>query len=350
MLLSFFWMGLQVLFRWQRQREREREEDREFQKKQFEAEQMEKFNEKVERREQAAQAQARTKEESESKSTSGPGQGGYIILDMPDSKKPLFHDLLRGFEDYARLRGYEIQFSVDNTVSNEIAFKFTLSSGGITVSTQQVRQDLKDYIEKVQRGDSLDDLPTVLPTHEHDALILAMKNRISFLQHTYGVQKNAIEFYEKLLRELPIKGFGVQPAPNFYLTGGGNIESPTYTALNSPQAAQGSNIKMIGNKNDQSIYIAESFNERKTQVDAIEHLIYKLLVDKTEGEKFEEARREALKFANKAKDELADEEHPEPSRISNYLQRTKQALATCALGYEVVEASKKVMEAFHLLS
>jgi hypothetical protein len=29
---------------------------------------------------------------------------GYIIVDMPEDKQPLFHDLLKGFEEYAKLK------------------------------------------------------------------------------------------------------------------------------------------------------------------------------------------------------------------------------------------------------
>ncbi len=112
----------------------------------------------------------------------GPEGGGYIVVDMPENQKALFHDVLKGFEEYAQLRGYRIQFSIDNTLSNKIAFKFTIAESGITVSTDQVKQDLKDYIHKVQKGSPLDDLPVVIEEPEHQALLLAMKNRISFLQ------------------------------------------------------------------------------------------------------------------------------------------------------------------------
>ena len=78
----------------------------------------------------------------------GLSAGGYIIFDMPDAKKGIFHDLLKGFEDYAKLRGYEIMFSIDNSFANKIAFKFTLDSSGIVVSTKQVRQDLRQCLKK----------------------------------------------------------------------------------------------------------------------------------------------------------------------------------------------------------
>lgn len=155
------------------------------------------------------------------KDTVGPEAGGYILLDIPEAQKPLFHDLLKGFEEYAGLRGYRIQFSVDGSLQNRIAFKFTIMDPGIGVSTSQVKRDLQDYIQKVQRGDPLDDLPVILPKPEHNALLLAMKNRISFLQHTYRSQKNVIDFYEKTMRQVTQYGIPVMPSQTFYIQAGG---------------------------------------------------------------------------------------------------------------------------------
>lgn len=152
----------------------------------------------------------------------GPEGGGYILLELPEAQKPLFHDLLKGFEDYAGLRGYRIQFSVDGSVANRIAFKFTIMEPGIGVSTTQVKHDLQEYIRKVQRGDSLDDLPMVLPEQEHNALLLAMKNRISFLQHTYAAQKNVIGYYEATLRHISRVDVPIMPSQTFYLQSGGS--------------------------------------------------------------------------------------------------------------------------------
>ena len=158
----------------------------------------------------------------------GPEAGGYIVLDLPEDQKSIFHDVLKGFEEYAAIRGYRIQFSIDGSLPNKIAFKFTLMEPGLGVSTSQVKKDLQDYIQKVQKGDPLDDLPIVLPQPEHNALLLAMKNRISFLQHTYSAQRNVLEFYENTMRRFPNLGFPVMPSQNFYLQSGGALMGDTF--------------------------------------------------------------------------------------------------------------------------
>jgi len=167
---------------------------------------------------------------------------------MPEAKKAMFHDLLKGFEDYAKLRGYVISFSIDNSSADKVAFKFTLNSSGINVSPQTVRRDINDYISKVQKGESLDEMPVVLSPEEHAVVLTSMKNRISFLQHNYNLQKNAAEFYQKLLKDFPAQG--MLPAQNIYLQAGERNQAPYYNALNSPQAIQGAGNRLIGNTLD----------------------------------------------------------------------------------------------------
>jgi DNA-binding LacI/PurR family transcriptional regulator len=61
------------------------------------------------------------------------GSGGYIVVEMPEEDRPLFHDLLKGFEDYAKLKGYQISFSIDSSSIGRIAFKFTVKNDGVVV-------------------------------------------------------------------------------------------------------------------------------------------------------------------------------------------------------------------------
>lgn len=125
--------------------------------------------------------------------------GGYIILEMPGDKRSAFIDLLKGFEDYARLRGYSVFFSFDSSIPDKVAFKFTVAAFGITVSKEQIRKDLEDYIEKVKSGGRIEDIPIVLNKQEHDLLITTLANRINFLYHNYKLVSNTLKYYERLL-------------------------------------------------------------------------------------------------------------------------------------------------------
>jgi hypothetical protein len=286
-----------------------------------------------------------------SEQVAGLDSGGYIIFNMPDSKKGLFHDLLKGFEDYAKLRGYIISFSIDNSFPNKVAFKFTLDSAGINVSTNQVRRDLQEYIKKVQTGDSLDDLPVVLSPEEHRMVLTCMKNRINFLQHSYNLEKNATDFYKGLLKQIPSLSLGISSPQNFYLQSGAANQASSYLALNSPQAAQGVGNRLIENSLDQGIHIANSFNERTEQVEALSGFWMALHHEreKAEGEA-KEKLCEAIDYVRKAEEELKEQDPPEPKRIHKWLETAKYSIKALGLTKEVADAAKAVWDAFGMSS
>lgn len=70
----------------------------------------------------------------------GMESGGFIVVDMPENMKSMFQDLLKGFEEFARLKGYSVSFSVDSAIHNKFGFKFTILSDGVTVSTQNCKK------------------------------------------------------------------------------------------------------------------------------------------------------------------------------------------------------------------
>ena len=290
-------------------------------------------------------ADRRRKEDREEAANQAANSGGYIVIDMPDNQKSMFFDVLKGFEEFAKLKGYSISFSLDGSVSNKVAFKFTILDQGVTVSTKKVQADLKEYIHRVQEGDDLDDLPVIIPDAEHAALVLAMKNRISYLQHTYTAQKNVLEFYERILKDDAVRHVGVQPAQNFYLQGGGSMAPSNYSAIGSNNVAQGKNIEASHNVVDQSVHIASSFNEKKQQLDSLDALIAALQQahpSPTEGSK------KAILNLEKVKDELTTEEKPDAGRIMKWLDVAKNSMKALALGKDLYDLATKAYAAFQL--
>lgn len=271
--------------------------------------------------------------------------GGYIVIDMPEEQKSMFFDVLKGFEEFARLKGYSISFSLDGSVTDKVAFKFTILNQGVTVSTKKVQADLREYIHRVQEGDSLDDLPIIIPDAEHAALVLAMKNRINYLQHTYTAQKNVVEFYERILKDRTGGMLSVQPAQNFYLQAGGSMAPSNYSAIGSNNVAQGKNIEASNNVVDQSIHIASSFNDKKQQLDNLDALIVGLQA--AHPTPTEDAKK-AIVNLEKVKDELATEEKPDASRITKWLDVAKNSMKTLSLGKDLYDLATKAYTAFQL--
>lgn len=273
--------------------------------------------------------------------SSGPGSGGYIVLELPNDQIAAFNDLLKGFEDFAKIKGYEIRFSSDTTFPNKIAFKFTLGDEGVNVSTEKVREDLREYIQKVQSGAPLDDLPITLPEPEHDLLLTLMKNRINFLQHNYNLKKNTIEFYEKIIDKFLANPMGILPAPNVTVQTGGNMDSRKYNSIDSSHVIQGDNNRLI----DSSIKINGSYNERKNQIDKLSELIDLL---KSETKTSTDDRDNAILNLEKVKDEMTDEENPDESRVKKWLGKVLSCFKNLELAKATIDKAKELYDSFGL--
>ena len=340
MILTFaVFGGLYFLFLWRKDRRNQEMMQKELmhlQQRQAEMEMEEKHKTRKLQEEQIRQSM-----EFQEREFSGPGSGGYIILDLPQDHIPVFNDLLKGFEEYTKIKGYEIRFSSDTTFPNKIAFKFTLGDEGINVSTQTVKNDLQEYIQKVQTGEPLDDLPVVLPEAEHHLLLTLMKNRINFLQHNYSLKKNAVEFYEKLINKFIAHPAGILPAPTVMVQTGGSMDSRSYKSIDSSHVIQGDENQLT----DSSIKIEKSFNKRQNQIDKLSELI-DILKDESGGSK--EDREKAILNFEKVKDELSEEESPNPSFIKKWLGKAQSCLKNIEIARTTLVKAKELYDSFGL--
>jgi len=278
------------------------------------------------------------REEDALRAAAGTGTGGFIIVDLPDDQRPFFHDLLKGFEEYAKLKGYDVSFSIDATLPNRVAFKFTLREDGIGVGPERVRRDFQEYIEKVRSGaDSFDDMPVVTSIEEHELLVTVLKNRISFLQHSYQLSQNAVNFYESLLAGA--RSFPVLPAPSVIVQTGGNMDSRSYNSKNSSRLIQGDANTLLDSS--RTIDIGRSFNERRQRVDDLSALIDKL------RDASNPATEKAVLELEKAKDELS-EDSPNESAVARWLTKGRDVLKLANVGQEVIEAARQVLHGFAL--
>jgi len=267
---------------------------------------------------------------------------GYIIINLPNVQKTLFMDLLKGFEEYAILKGYNISFSYDGSLPNRVAFRFTIIPGGISVSTEKVKEDVQEYIRKVQNGESFDDVDIVIPPEKHHLTLMVLKNRLHFLQATYTTQRNAMQLYENLIKTFGASAYAVRPQ-QFFIQGGGQMSSSQYTAVNSQQIAQGQGIRMIGNT--ASLNLGSTFDEKKELADLFQRVEFALLTEK------DDARQQAYKareFVERAKHEVLDEPQPEESRIRRYLEKAKELFSTATFAKEAVDAFKALCDAIGL--
>ena len=295
---------------------------------------------RMEREESARYEAARREEEKLTSDKAGPGSGGYIVMEMPENERALFHDLLKGFEDYAKLKGYHVAFSIDSSLNGRIAFKFTVSDGFV-VGPERVRQDFKEYVDQVRNGDisDFDKIPVIISIEEHNLVVALLKNRMSFLQHNYNLAQTSVKYYETLIANT--RHFPALPAPTVVVQTGGRMDSRNYNATNSSRLIQGD----ANAYTDSSVNIGNSFNERQERIVALERVIERL----NKEEKQDEQITKAVKELSKVRDELADDPEPNENAILKWMERAKNFMLAGIISYETVEAAQKAWELLGLI-
>jgi hypothetical protein len=232
---------------------------------------------------------------------------------------------------------------VDNSIPHKIAFKFTLQQGGVGVSTSTVRKHIKEYIEKVKNGESFEGLPIVISPDEHALVSATLKNRISFLQHNYHLEKNGREYYEKLIQNFSTSSNGFGHQPSIFIQTGGVNNPRTLSANNSSNVLQGEDVLYENNSDNSTITISNSFNKRKEQITKLTELIDHI---RKESELDETIKQTAITNVDKIKDELTDEEAPSKSRISKWLSNIKDVLGNVVLSHETQQAVQWIYDSF----
>lgn len=269
---------------------------------------------------------------------SGAGSGGYVLIDVPESDRSLFHDLAKGFEDYARLKGYNVSFSIDNSWEGRTAYKFTVLGGrGVVVGSEQVRADFKEYVERVRHDeDEFDDMPAVTNMAEHNLLVTMLRNRVVFFRANYKAYKNTVTLLEKLMASDHF--FPALPQAPVVIHNGVNMDSRNYNATHSSRLIQGDNNTFA----DSSINIGSTVTERQERIAALDDVISKL---KSKNDGDEDLRRAQLNL-EKVRDELADDPLPNESAIYKWLEFAKNAMTAAILGHELAEAAKHLWQLF----
>jgi hypothetical protein len=92
---------------------------------------------------------------------------GFQFFDVHEHYKITFIDALNGFKEYADLKGYNVTVVINSEVPGKVGLKITVNDAQTTVSTNQVRRDVNEYIQKLNSGDDLSDMPMIQDPVEH---------------------------------------------------------------------------------------------------------------------------------------------------------------------------------------
>jgi hypothetical protein len=260
--------------------------------------------------------------------------GGYIVWNLPEKNKSMVNDLLKGFEEFAKLKGYSIVFSFNNSMLNKIAFKFTLRDSGKKVNEKEIRRDIQEYMDNLENGDYVDDLPEIISPIEHKMVSTALKNRLMFLHFNHKLEKNTREYLEKLIEESRFSPVVVN----------GDYSPKRVTLANSPGAAVGEHISDIDNSDYSSILISNSFNRKYEQLRKIDEIID---LFKKEAKVNSRERKILTENFKKIKSELSKEEKPNKSKIGGWLMNTKKVVESVVLSHEATQAVKWIYDSFN---
>lgn len=265
--------------------------------------------------------------------------GGYTTIYIPEERKSLFHDLLKGFEEYAELKGYKVTVSVDSSEEGKISFKIVVHDFGVTANRKIIKKDLDEYLEKIKRGD-FDSFPEILDPIEHARLVMALKNRIVFLQQNYEVERNIREFYEKFFDRLPLQSISHATQPVLHITNSGSSEMDQrkYIANNAANVMQGDNHSNLFRTGD--INIGSTYTEKKEQIEKIEELLRELRKSEIKGQ------QDAIRHIENVKEEIADAENPDQSQVSKWLGKAGNILTVAERGSALFLKAKDVFDSF----
>ncbi len=268
--------------------------------------------------------------------------GGYVTIGIPEERKSIFHDLLKGFEEYASIMGCKVSVSIDSSEIGKISFKIVINDFGVTSNRQSIKQDLDEYISKIKNGDSLDDMPEIVDPVEHSRIVVALKNRLSFLQQNYEIEKSIREFYQKFIERIPVQSIS-HGQPTFHIsnTGRSDMDQRKYIANNSANVMQGDNQRNLMESGD--VNIGTSFSEKKEQLAKIE-----LLINELSKQKESEDCKKAVRHFQNIKEELEDSENPDKGMIGKWLNKAKNILLLAEKSSDLLDKAKSVFESFGL--
>jgi hypothetical protein len=258
---------------------------------------------------------------------------GFVVSGLSNDEKKIFRDLLLGFEDYAELKGYGVDFNLDSVIPGQIAFVFTVTYNPNNVSAKEVIDDLKEYLSQASKR--ILSVPSI-KTENEIKIAEAITGRWSNLDNYSG----ASEATAKLQRK-------VEPVqPNklvINLLNGGDMSQHEYIANNSRNVAQGNGNRITDGSTN--ITIARSFNERGQQLEDIENLI-KLLVELPDATS--DSCSMAVRELENVKEELQEQGEPDAGRVSGWMRKAATALEYLNLGEKGIELARIVFSSFNL--
>ena len=247
---------------------------------------------------------------------------GYVFMSIDEDKKSMFSEMLKGFEEYAKLKGYQVSLSVDTSAKGKIGFKFTLHEDGVSVSTQKVKTDINEYIHLVMSGGNFDDIPILITPEEHSAVIGTLKARLTYMEYTHSLEKEDKEFYKNLITKMAGSSIGHAPANINLIQEGIGMDGRSYSANNSANIVQGDESNSsIENSN---IQIGRNVSEINSQIDELNKTLKALENEATNNKEL----KPVIRHLENAREELEESRSPDGVKIAGWLDKANSVMET----------------------
>ena len=265
---------------------------------------------------------------------------GYAFIAIPEDKKSVFSEMLKGFEEYAKLKGYKVSLSVDTSTENHIGFKFTLHDEGVSVSTKKVKEDINEYINTVMSGGDFSKMPVLVTPEEHSAVIGVLKARIKYMEYTHALEKENTEFYRGLINTMANNSINHSPANINLIQEGIGMDSRSYSANNSANVIQGDeNRNKLENS---SIQIGKNVSEINAQLGALQDVIDHINEKAHDNEEL----KPVVRHLENTKEELEESSDPDSSMIGKWLGKANAAIKTANATADTIEKFNGLLESF----
>ncbi|MDW9667791.1 hypothetical protein GOB27_14450 [Sinorhizobium meliloti] len=258
--------------------------------------------------------------------------GGYDFVQVSDEFKPVFLDAMNGFSDYARLKGYEVELSIDNSQSGKVGLRFTILDKGVTVSTNTVRKDVQEYIQKFRDDADFSNMPMAQNAAEHAHLVAALSARFTHMKaqiELHKITQDHLKFVLSEVRSIGLGGIGYQPAQSITLAvtndGGKNMRD-SYNAENSQNIAQGKDASATTTAS--SVQIGSNHNERAERIQALKDFV----IDAQKSEVPENVKGEVVRYIENAREEMEQSAEPDAGFIGKWLGRAETTLSAADAG------------------
>ena len=272
--------------------------------------------------------------------------GGYVFVEIPDDHKSLFRDTITGFEEFARLKGYQVSIAIDTTPPGKVGFKFTILDQGITVSTSTVRSDVAEYVAQLTDSETFDRLPVVVDLVEHERLKAALTTRFAMIRSNAEMYKAMADFYKQFAHDMAqarVSGVGYLPAPSTVIhtqlgLTGGQVTGDSYSADHSPGAAVGK--RNVARLEGSSITIGSIGEQRDRQIVSLTELIDLLSHSQLAN------KDDAVRYLANVREEINGKEPPDPGLVETFLNKTKSVLAVADKGSDIWKKANDVLSLF----